>query len=151
MFNSVQVTFKAPENLEVTVVKDPANNYKVNVSAKADFETFFRVYYGDVANEVPVSFLEGQTVSHTYTATGTYNVRIVALSGGAATAEKTVPFVIADPLLLPLDFESPTLAYTFLNFDGGNATVVANPVSGAGNTSAKTGKMVKTAGQVCRA
>ena len=142
------VTFKAPENLEVTVVKDPANNYKVNVSAKADFETFFRVYYGDVANEVPVSFLEGQTVSHTYTATGTYNVRIVALSGGAATAEKTVPFVIADPLLLPLDFESPTLAYTFLNFDGGNATVVANPVSGAGNTSAKTGKMVKTAGQV---
>lgn len=142
------VTFKAPENLEVNVVKDAANNYKVNVSAKADFETFFRVYYGDVANEVPVSFLEGQTVSHTYTATGTYNVRIVALSGGVATTEKTVPFVITDPLLLPLTFESATLPYAFTNFDGGNASVVANPVSGGVNTSAKTGKMVKAAGQV---
>lgn len=142
------VTFKAPENLEVTVVKDPANNYKVNVSAKADFETFFRVYYGDVANEVPVSFLEGQTVSHTYTATGSYNVKIVALSGGAATAEKIVPFVITDPLLLPLDFESPTLPYSFVNFGGGNASVVANPAVGAGNPSAKAGKMVKAPGEV---
>jgi len=83
------VTFRAPENLDVTAVIDPANKYKVNVSAKALYETFFQVYFGDVANEVPTNFLEGQTISKTYAKTGSYTVRVVALSGGAATTTFT--------------------------------------------------------------
>jgi hypothetical protein len=58
------VSFRAPANLQVNVTADPANNYRVNVSASALYETNFRVYFGHVPNEVPVSFLEGQTVSH---------------------------------------------------------------------------------------
>lgn len=142
------VSFKAPENLEVTAAIDPTNNFKVNVSAKALYETFFKVYFGDVANETPRSFLEGETVSHVYTATGTFTVRVVALSGGAATTEFTKTITIVDPILLPLNFESPTINYTFNNFDGGDATVIANPQSNGINTSAKVGKMVKNPGQV---
>ncbi|MBK8089730.1 MAG: hypothetical protein IPK31_18390 [Chitinophagaceae bacterium] len=142
------VSFKAPENLEVTAVVDPTNNYKVNVSAKALYETLFKVYFGDVANEVPKSFLEGETISHVYAAVGTYTVRVVALSGGAATTEITKTINIVDPVLLPITFESPTVTYAFNNFDGGGVTVVSNPQSGGINTSAKVGKMIKSAGQV---
>jgi hypothetical protein len=141
------VSFRAPENLQVNVAIDPTNNYKVNVSASALYETNFRVYFGDVPNEVPVSFLEGQTVSRVYAATGTYNVRVVALSGGAATTEQTVPVTIVDPILLPLTFQSPTINYAWANFDGGNTTVVTNPNSGGINTSTKVAKMVKNPGQ----
>ena len=141
------VTFRAPENLQVNVAIDPANNFKLNVSASAIYETNFRVYFGDVPNEVPVSFLEGQTVSRTYTATGTFNVRVVALSGGAATIEKTTPVTILDPVLLPLTFQSSTINYNWVNFDGGNTTVVNNPNSAGINTTTKVAKMVKGAGQ----
>jgi hypothetical protein len=141
------VSFRAPINLQVNVTADPSNNYRVNVSASALYETNFRVYFGDVPNEVPVSFLEGQTVSHVYAATGTYNVRVVALSGGAATTEQTVPFTVVDPLLLPLTFQSTTLNYNWFNFDGGNMTIVNNPNPGGINTSTKVAKMVKNPGQ----
>ncbi|BDQ12756.1 hypothetical protein [Sediminibacterium sp. TEGAF015] len=141
------VTFRAPENLEATVDIDPSNNFKVNVGAKALYETFFQVYFGDVANEVPTNFNEGQTVSHVYAATGTYTVKVVALSGGAAKTEFTKTVTIVDPVLLPVTFESPTLNYQFFNFDGGNASVVNNPYKTGINTSNRVGRMIKGAGQ----
>lgn len=137
------VTFRAPENLEVTATIDPANNYKVNVTAKAQYETFFRVFFGDVPNEVPVSFNEGQTVSHVYAATGSYTLRVVALSGGAATTEYTQTITIVNPILLPLTFESPTINYNFINFGGGTVDVINNPQKNGMNTSDKVGRMVK--------
>ena len=142
------VSFRAPENLEVTADVDVANNFKVNVSAKAQYETMFRVYFGDVPNEVPVSFLEGETISHIYAAVGTYTVRVVALSGGAATTQFTKDITIVDPVLLPLTFESATLQYTFANFGGGNVTVINNPNKTGINTSNKVGRMVKSAPEV---
>lgn len=141
------VSFRAPENLEVTATTDPANHYKVTVSAKASYETNFNVYFGDVANEIPVSFNEGDVVNHTYSATGRYTVKVVALSGGAATTEATKTVTIVDPVLLPLTFESPTINYAFNGFDGGNVTVVTNPHATGLNTSGKVGQMVKGAGQ----
>jgi len=141
------VTFKAPEKLEATVDIDASNNFKVNVGAKALYETFFQVYFGDVVGEIATNFNEGQTVSHVYTKTGSYTVKVVALSGGAAKTEFTKVITIVDPVLLPLTFESPTINYVFNNFDGGNSSVIANPHSGGINTSAKVGKMIKGAGQ----
>jgi hypothetical protein len=142
------VSFKAPDNLEVTAVIDAVNNFKVSVSATAKYETLFKVYFGDVANEVPVSFLEGTTVSHIYAAVGTYNVRVVALSGGAATTEITKVISIVDPVLLPVDFESPTVNYAFSDFGGGAVTKINNPQVNGINTSTKVGKMVKNTGEV---
>ncbi|MFY8004765.1 MAG: PKD domain-containing protein [Chitinophagaceae bacterium] len=128
------VAFRAPENVEATIGVDPGNNFKLNVSAKALYETYFQVFFGDVANEIPTSFMEGETVTHTYTATGTYNVRVVALSGGAATTTVTKEVVIRNPVVLPLDFESATLQYNFANFDGGNSTLIDNPQKNGINT-----------------
>jgi hypothetical protein len=145
---SLTVSFKAPENLEVTITPDPANIFKINVSAKAKFETLFKVYYGDVLNEVPQSFLEGVTVNHTYTKVGTYTLKVVALSGGVASTTFTKTITIVNPVLLPVDFESPTLDYAFGGFDGGNVTVLDNPYKTGDNASAKVAKMVKSAGQV---
>jgi hypothetical protein len=140
------VTFRAPENLEVTAVIDPANKYKLNVSAKALYETFFQVYFGDVANEVPTNFLEGQTISKTYARTGSYTVRVVALSGGAATTTSTRVITIVDPVVLPVTFESTSINYAWNDFSGGNVTVVANPHNNAANPSTRVAKMVKNAG-----
>ncbi|RXK62629.1 hypothetical protein ESA94_06425 [Lacibacter luteus] len=142
------VSFRAPENLEVTADVDVANNFKVNVSAKAKYETMFRVYFGDVPNEVPVSFMEGETVSHTYAAVGTYTVKVVALSGGAATTQFTKTITIVDPVLLPLTFESSTLQYSFTNFGGGVVTVIDNLHKTGINTTNKVGRMVKNAPEV---
>lgn len=145
---ALTVSFREPENVEVTAVIDAVNKFKVNVSAKALYETMFRVYFGDVANEVPKTFVEGETISHVYAATGTYNIRVVALSGGAASATVTKSITILNPVVLPLDFEATNLNYSFTNFDGGLSTVINNPQANGINTSARVGKMVKNAGQV---
>ena len=51
-------------------------------------------------------------------------------------------------LQLPLDFESPTLNYTFTDFGGGATTKIANPQVNGINTSANVARMVKGAGEV---
>ena len=50
--------------------------------------------------------------------------------------------------VLPLDFESASITYTFTDFNGGGATKIANPQSNGINTSANVGKMIKSAGEV---
>jgi hypothetical protein len=47
---------------------------------------------------------------------------------------------------LPVDFESTTIPYAFLDFAGGVATVITNPQSSGINTSAKVARMVKGPG-----
>jgi len=59
------VSFKAPEKLEVTTTVDASSAFKINVSATALYETMFRVYWGDVANEVPC-FIFGRCNSKPY-------------------------------------------------------------------------------------
>lgn len=141
------VSFRAPENLDFTVTVDPTNNYRVRVSATALYETNFRVFFGHTPNEIPTPFVEGDVVTHTYTAVGTYNIRVVALSGGAATTQLTKQVTIVDPVLLPLTFESTTINYNFIGFDGGAVTVLNNPQSNGINTSNRVARMVKNAGQ----
>jgi len=140
------VTFVAPQNLSVSITPQVGNPYQFNISATADFETFFTITYGEDPAQTPVSFNEGQTVSHTYATIGTYEIKVIAYSGGAATAEYTQNVTVFDPLLLPINFESPTLNYNFINFGGANSTVINNPDISAGNTSGKVGRLTKTPG-----
>ncbi|MBU7578271.1 MAG: hypothetical protein KAF40_09440 [Flavihumibacter sp.] len=139
------VSFKAPENLDFTATIDPSNPFKVNVSASADYETVFRVYFGEEEDEEPVSLLEGGTASYTYAQTGTYTIRVVALSGGQASTELSKEITIVNPLLLPLDFENSTLNYEWINFGGGVVTLIDNPHVNPGNPSTKVGQMIKYA------
>ena len=142
------VSFRAPENMEVTATVDPSSAFKYNVTAKAQFETMFRVWWGEDPNEVPKSFLEGETISYTYAKPGTYVIKVTAFSGGAATTTTTKTITISLPLLLPLDFETVGQTYNWINFDGGGTTVINNPQKTGINTSNKVGRMVKSAGQV---
>ncbi|MBU9936062.1 MAG: hypothetical protein KTQ13_05375, partial [Ferruginibacter sp.] len=148
LVQKLTVSFRAPENLVVNVAIDGVNNFKLNVSATALYETFFKVFWGDVPNEPGQSFLEGQTVSHIYAAVGAYTVRVVAYSGGAATTSYTTTVNIVDPVLIPITFESPTVNYAFTNFGGGVSTKIANPQMNGINTSANVARMVKNPPEV---
>ncbi|MDD2821630.1 MAG: T9SS type A sorting domain-containing protein [Flavobacterium sp.] len=53
---------------------------------------------------------------------------------------------VSDPITLPLTFESSTVNYSFIDFDGGAVTKIANPQSSGANTSATVAQMVKGAG-----
>ena len=136
------VSFKAPENLKVTVT---SNVLSINVAATAMFETFFKVYYGDslTANPIPfTSFLEGQTVSHTYATAGTYIVKVVALSGGAATTTYLDTIKVAKQIDLPVSFDDTQVDYTMSDFGGNQSAVSVDPA----NSSNKVMKVIKTAG-----
>ncbi len=141
------VAFRAPEALELTTSMDPENNFKILVTAKALYETSFKLYFGEDSTETPVTFNEGDTAKYTYKKIGSYKLKLIAQSGGVAITQIIKNVLIEDPILLPLNFESPTLKYTFTNFDGGAVTVIDNPNSIGINTSAKVGQMVKNAGQ----
>lgn len=89
---SLVVSFKAPENLEVVITNDLAISKKVSVTASADFAIMFDVYFGEPGNDVPVSANNGGTVSYTYETAGTYTIRVVSKGAGTATTEHTESF-----------------------------------------------------------
>ncbi len=140
------VSFRPPENLEVTIGFDTTNNFLVNVSASADYAASFDVYFGDATNEVPTPLMINETIGHTYAEVGDYVIRVVALSGGAATIEYSETITILNPLLLPLDFEDPTLNYAFTDFGNVVSSVVGNPDQSGVNTSATVGQTLKPIG-----
>lgn len=145
----LQVSFLAPTNLEAEIVQDPSNSYKVTVSASAENAAMFHVYFGEAEDEEPVPLMIGESVEHIYSETGTYEIKVVALSGGAATAEVVKEVVITDPLLLPIDFESLTKNYAFTNFGGGEgagAPIVDNPEKNEVNSSDRVASYTKVSG-----
>ena len=128
------VTYRAPESVLVKIESDMV------VSATALYAKSFLVYYGDVANEVGTPLAVGAILpAHTYPVGGPYDLKVVALSGGAAKTQ-----VIKTLFGFPLTFESPTMEYFFGTFGGGQAfATVANPSATGINTSAKVGKFTR--------
>jgi hypothetical protein len=108
------------------------------------------VYFGDVANEVGTPLPADGKVYHTYAAPGSYNVKVVAISGnslyaGAAKAELITPTTI-DPFAfkLPITFDDAAVNYFFGTFgDNQGFATVANPKVAGLNTSAKVGKFTR--------
>jgi hypothetical protein len=143
MIKQLTVSFLQPTNLVVTVNPLLGNNLGIKVNATANLETYFQVFFGENPNQVPVNFNEGDVIQHIYATVGTYQLRVRALSGGAAFAENIQTITISDPVLLPVNFESPTLNYSFVNFGGSVTTVINNPDITAANNSAKVARMVK--------
>ena len=134
----LQLTYRAPENVQINIGAD------MSVSASALYAKSFLVYYGDVANEVGTPLAIGQTLpAHVYPAgTATpYTLRVVALSGGAATTAVTKPL-----FGFPIDFENAGVDYFFGTFGNVNFSKVANPSATGLNTSAMVGKYEKTNG-----
>lgn len=142
----LMVSFLPPDNLEVTIARVTGNPFAIDLSATADFATFFEAYFGEVDEEEPTLFMPGETVRYTYSDVGEYPVRVVARSGSTGSAEFTDTVIVSNPLLLPIDFESTAQNYAFTNFGGASVSVVANPDVSEGNPSARVGELVKQAG-----
>ncbi|KQC32414.1 hypothetical protein AAU57_03025 [Nonlabens sp. YIK11] len=143
---NLTVSFREPENLEVTINRSASSNFGVSVTATADFETSFEVTFGEDPDADPITFLEGEVVNYDYSSTGSYDITVTALSGGAATTEVTEVVIIEDPVVLPLDFESSTLDYGLIPFEA-NGSIVDNPDISAGNRSNKVVSLEKVGGQ----
>ncbi|NBL64100.1 hypothetical protein GV828_02670 [Flavobacterium sp. NST-5] len=140
------VSFLAPTDLDLVVNPENGNPFQLNFSATANLETYFEIYFGEDPDQEPVQFNEGQTVSHTYANIGTYQVRLIAYSGGSATTEIIEEITIFNPLILPLNFESTTLNYAFGDFGGTFSEVVNNPAPSEFNASSRVGRHVKNNG-----
>lgn len=137
----LQVTYRAPENINVTTT---ANVHNLKVKATALYAASFVVYFGDVPNETGTPLAIGAEVQHNYTTAGTYNVKVVAKSGGVATSEKTTPVTIYDAFGLPITFDLTTINYFFGTFGGGQQfATVANPDPLGINVTAKVGKFTR--------
>jgi hypothetical protein len=131
----LQLTYRAPENVTIST------SGEMKVKATALYAKSFLVYYGDVANEVGTPMAIGQELSaHSYPAAGgPFVLRVVALSGGAATTTATKTL-----FGMPIDFENAAVDYFFGTFGGGQQfATVANPNATGLNTSNKVGKFTR--------
>lgn len=141
----LSVVYRAPENLAVTLTPK-AHNLKVKATAL--YAASFLVYFGDAgASEVGTPLAIGAEVSHNYATQGTYNVKVVALSGGAANTEKITSVVITDPFEFPITFESTTVKYSFVPIGGFTYFLTTNPKL-IGNTTAKVARFNKLGSSV---
>lgn len=95
---NLEVSFKAPENIEVSIENDQAITKQVNVVANADFAISYEVYFGETGNDEPVSGNIGETVSYTYQEPGTYSIRIVIMGAAIETTEYTQEFEVTEIL-----------------------------------------------------
>ncbi len=146
---SLTVSFRAPENLVVSITPDVVNPKKVSISATANFATVMDIYFGEVENEEPVQALPGETVTHIYEDPGDYLIKVIARSAGQATTEFTQTITIqaaTEPVLLPISFESFTVNYAFINFGNATSIVVDNPDKTGLNTSDKVAQFTKANG-----
>lgn len=98
---AVVVSFKAPENLVVTIENDPAISKQVNVTATADYAISYEVYFGEPGNDEPVSANNGDTVSYTYQEAGVYTIKVVSMSAAIQTTEYSEEFEVT-AILQPL-------------------------------------------------
>jgi hypothetical protein len=136
------VSFKAPEDLKVTLAQ---NGLALTVDATALYETYYKVFFGDSNNVTPIpfkTFIEGQPITYTYAKAGTYDVKVVALSGGAATSEVVKTIKVGKQIDLPIGFDDVSYDYTFGDFGGAVSSIAEDPT----DASNKVMKVIKTAG-----
>ena len=144
----VVVSFLPPENLLVTITRVSGDAFSITVSATADLATGFDVTFGEDPNQDPIAFMQGESVPYTYSSTGTFDVRVVAMAGGNATIESTTQVVIENPITLPIDFESQTIDYgsASSSFGGAITSLISNPDPSGINTSATVAEFFKEPG-----
>ena len=93
------VSFKAPENLMVTIENDQSVSRQVNVTASADFATMFEFYSGESGVSQPVATANiGETINYQYTTAGDYEMRVVAKGAAIATTEYMATFTVTEIL-----------------------------------------------------
>lgn len=144
----ITVSFKAPENLKVTIDQTDPNPKLIKVSASADNATLFDVYFGDVDDEEPTQLMPNETIEHIYELAGDYTIRVVARGAGIATLEYTEEITISDAsgaMALPITFDDPAVNYAFGTFNGSTFEVLDNPdLSGENAEASKVGAVTNS-------
>ncbi|MDN3642281.1 hypothetical protein QWY87_06190 [Lutimonas halocynthiae] len=144
----INVSFSAPENLEVTIDQSNPNPKLIKVSASADNATMFDVYFGDVEDEEPSQLMPDSEIEHIYEVSGDYTVRVVAKGASAETLEYTEDITIGDAsgaMALPITFDDPAVNYAFGTFGGTTFEVVDNPdLSGVNAEASKVGAVTNS-------
>jgi len=101
------VSFKAPENLTVTIENDAAISKQVNVTATADFAATYEFHSGETGVTQPVATANiGDQLSYQYSTPGTYSVKVVAKGAAIATTEYTMDFEVTE-ILAPIASATP--------------------------------------------
>ncbi|MFC4269639.1 hypothetical protein [Polaribacter marinivivus] len=96
------VSFRAPENLMVTIENDAVISKQVNVTATADFAATYEFHSGETGVTQPVATANiGDQLSYQYSTPGTYSVKIVAKGAAIATTEYTMDFEVTE-ILAPI-------------------------------------------------
>jgi beta-glucanase (GH16 family) len=109
-----------PTNLVLNVTVTNSELGKVSVTATADNTNYFDIYFGDVASETATRSNDGKA-NHTYTASGTFTIRVQAHATAASFIEKTQDVTINLP---PVDGYITPESYAGMNlvwqdeFDG---------------------------------
>jgi hypothetical protein len=81
----LEVSFNAPENLEVTIENDGVESNTVNVSVTADFATSFEVDFGEDGADSVLSGSIDETLSYTYQQPGPYTITVEVMGAAAQT------------------------------------------------------------------
>jgi hypothetical protein len=138
----LQLTYRAPENIQVTTSQ---TMHDIKVKASALYAASYLVYFGDADNETGTPLATGAELTHTYANAGDYNVKVVALSGGAAKSESITPVTIYNAFGLPITFDDPHVNDFFGTFGTNQQFEIgaANPNRTGLDTSAKVGKFVR--------
>ena len=96
------VSFKAPENLVITLENDAAISKQLNITATADFATMFEFYSGETGVTQPVATANnGETIKYLYATAGSYDVKVIAKGAAIATTEHLETFIVTE-ILAPL-------------------------------------------------
>lgn len=90
----LDVSFNAPSNLEVTIANSQAVSKQVDVTVTADDAITYDVYFGESADEEPVSANIGETISHIYAEAGTYTITIEVKGAASETTTYTEVFEV---------------------------------------------------------
>ena len=80
-------------------------------------------------------------------ANGTYKVTLKAtsVSGASGTFEDTITISIPNPIVLPVTFDDPNVAYNVASFNGASFEIVDNPdVSGTNDKASKVGAITNS-------
>ncbi|TCI90654.1 hypothetical protein [Tenacibaculum sp. M341] len=93
------VSFKAPENLMVTISNNASVSKQVDIVATADFATVYEFYSGEAGVTQPVATANiGDPISYQYQNPGMYDVKVVAKGAAIQTAEYMETFEVTEIL-----------------------------------------------------
>ena len=96
------VSFKAPENVVVTIENDASTSKQVNIKTTGDFATMFEFYSGETGVDQPAATANiGETINYQYAEAGDYEVKVIAKGAAIATTEYTESFTVTE-ILAPL-------------------------------------------------